>query len=271
MRKSLLLTILALLMSVVANAAPVKFKGLWYNLDRESHTAEVCSSQDGTSYSGDIVIPETVTSSSEPYTVTRIGDDAFSVCKGLTSVVIPETVTSLGGGAFWCCSNLVSINQVDGVNNLPNGIRDIGWVAFEGCGITSITIPTSLSYLPCRLFSECPLTSIYIPANITGIDPETFRGCPYITSIKVSPLNEYYDSRNDCNAIIETSTDELNTGCENTIIPEGVKVIAGDAFCGRVGLTSINIPSSVKIIKEPSQYLHRCEAAQLLRFCMCRL
>lgn len=233
-----------MLLPMTASANPVKIGDLWYNLNDESHTAEVCSSLDGTSYSGSIVIPETV----EGYTVTSIGGWAFSECRNLTSVVIPETVTSIGEGAFWCCSNLVSINQVDGVNHLPNGITDIGWVAFEGCGISSITLPTSLSFIDGRMFSECPLTSIYIPANITSIHPEAFRGCPYITSIKVDPLNEYYDSRNNCNAIIQTSNNELNTGCENTIIPDGIEKIAGDAFAGRVGLTAINIPSSVTAI-----------------------
>lgn len=244
MKNLFLFVLLSLLLPMTASANPVKIGDLWYNLNDESHTAEVCSSLDGTSYSGSIVIPETV----EGYTVTSIGGWAFSECRSLTSVVIPETVTSIGEGAFWCCSNLVSINQVDGVNHLPNGITDIGWVAFEGCGISSITLPTSLSFIDGRMFSECPLTSIYIPANITSIHPEAFRGCPYITSIKVDPLNEYYDSRNNCNAIIQTSNNELNTGCENTIIPDGIEKIAGDAFAGRVGLTAINIPSSVTAI-----------------------
>jgi hypothetical protein len=244
-----------LLLPLLANADEVKINGLWYNLNEDNYTAEVINSQDGISYSGSIVIPETVISNNKTYTVTRIGYNAFCDCTSLTSVVMPETITSIAQGGFARCSNLNSINKSDGVNHLPNGITSIGWVAFEGCGITTITLPSSLNYIDGRVFSECPLTSIYIPVNITNIHPEAFRGCPYITSIKVSPLNEYYDSRNDCNAIIETSTDVLNTGCENTIIPAGVKEIAGDAFCGRVGLTSINIPSSVKIIKEPSQYL----------------
>ena len=244
MKNLFLFVLLSLLLPMTASANPVKIGDLWYNLNDESHTAEVCSSLDGTSYSGSIVIPETV----EGYTVTSIGWWAFSECRSLTSVVMPETITSIGEGAFWRCSNLTSINYESGINHIPNNVSFIGWVAFEGCGISSITLPTSLSYIDGRMFSECPLTSIYIPANITSIHPEAFRGCPYITSIKVDPLNEYYDSRNNCNAIIQTSNNELNTGCENTIIPDGIEKIAGDAFAGRVGLTAINIPSSVTAI-----------------------
>ena len=83
-----------------------------------------------------------------------------------------------------------------------------------------------------------------IPSNVAFIGEDAFVYCKF-DGIVVDPENPNFDSRNDCNAIIETSTNELLTGCKNTAIPNTVTAIGNNAFKGITGMTSIEIPDSV--------------------------
>ena len=185
---------------------------------------------------------ELVTELVIPNGVTSIGDCAFYNCSGLTSVTIPNSVTSIGEDAFSGCSSLTSVT-------IPNSVTSIGWYAFSGCdGLTSITIPNSVTSIGNQAFSGCDgLTSITIPNSVTSIGYIAFWGCSGLTSVVVAEGNYVYDSRDNCNAIIETSTNTLITGCKNTVIPNSVTSI-GAAFWGCSGLTSITIPNSVTSI-----------------------
>ena len=152
--------------------------------------------------------------------LTSIGERAFDWCTGLTSVIIPNSVTNIGFGAFRDCSSL-----------------------------TSVTIPDNVSSIDTYAFMSCErLTSVTIPNNVTSIGSEAFSGCSGLTSIKVESGNTKYDSRNNCNAIIETNTNILITGCMNTIIPNSVTTIGDFAFYKCSGLISVNIPNSVTSI-----------------------
>jgi len=152
--------------------------------------------------------------------VTSIGSYAFYDCRGLTSVTIGNSVTSIGNYAFDGCSGLTSIT-------IPNSVTNIGDYAFDGCsGLTSITIPNS----------------------VTSIGYGAFSGCRSLTSISVDNGNEEYDSRDNCDAIIETASNTLIAGCKNTTIPNSVTSIGYRAFYGRKGLTSVTIPNSVTSI-----------------------
>ena len=184
-----------------------------------------------------------LTSITTPNSVTRIGDYAFARCSGLTSVTIPNSVTSIGNEAFWECKGLTSAA-------IPNSVISIGVSAYSGCNeLTSVNIANSVTSIGTSAFSYCSgLTSITIPNSVTSIGNGVFEYCPYITSIKVEEGNEKYDSRNNCNAIIEKETNTLIAGCENTIIPNSVKCIGHSAFAGCKGLTSIIIPNSVTSI-----------------------
>ena len=167
-----------------------------------------------TDYNGGITIPSTANG----YKVTRIGSWAFNWCGGLTSVNIPETVTSIGYQAFIG----TSIREID----LPNSLERIEDFAFQCC---------------------YNLISIFIPKNVTSIGYGSFEGC--LNSMVVDSDNPVYDSRDNCNAIIKTATNELIKGCKNTIIPKTVTKIGILCFshCGN-GFTSIVIPESITSI-----------------------
>ena len=92
------------------------------------------------------------------------------------------------------------------------------------------------------------LTSIDIPDSVISIGNYAFRGCSGLSSITVYNNNTAYDSRNNCNAIIETSTNVLILGCKNTVIPNTVTSIGDSAFYGATNLISIDIPNSVTSI-----------------------
>ena len=175
-----------------------------------------------------------------PFSLTKIGDYAFYGCSGLKSITIPNTVTSIGESAFCICSGLTSLA-------IPNSITKISNQTFSGCsGLTSVTIPNSVTEIGPWAFSGCKgLTKLNIPNSVTLIEISAFGSCDNLASINVESGNKVYDSRDNCNAIIETSTNTLVSGCKNTIIPNSVTEIGKFAFIGCSGLISITIPNSI--------------------------
>ena len=180
--------------------------------------------------------------------ITGIGESAFEYCTSLTSITIPNSVTSIKTRTFWSCTGLTSVT-------IPNGVTSIEWGAFYDCtGLTSVTIPNSVMSIGGEAFSGCTgLTSITIPNSVTSIGFMAFSGCTD-TSIIVESGNTTYDSRDNCNAIIETTTNTLVQGCNTTIIPNSITSIGDYAFYSCTGLTSISIPNSVKSIGEGAFY-----------------
>ena len=143
----------------------------------------------------------------------------------LESIIIPEGVNSIRPENFYECNSLTNII-------IPNSVTSIGDEAFWGCtGLTSVTIPNSVTSIGYAAFCNCKgLTSIEIPNSVTSIGDEAFWGCSSLTSVVVANGNTVYDSRDNCNAIIETATNTLIVGCQNTTIPNSVTSIEGDAF-----------------------------------------
>ena len=238
------LLLLALLLPATANAYDFEVDGIYYEFYGNNATVtDADGNWDTPDYSGDVTIPETVTYNGMTYSVTAIGDGAFFCCSGLNSVNIPNSVTLIGYNAFEGCSGLTSVT-------ICNSVTQICGAAFAGCsGLTSVIIPNSVTSIGYAAFSGCSgLTSISIPNSVYYISEDAFNGCSGLTSITVEGDNSEYDSRDNCNAIIKTSTNTLVTGCMNTVIPNTVTSIGNYAFYGCSGLTSINIPNSVTSI-----------------------
>ena len=182
-----------------------------------------------------------------PNSVNTIGDYAFQKCRGLTSISLGNSVSTIGNYAFYDCSGLT------GELNIPNSVTSIGYSAFYNCsGLTGeLNIPNSVTAIGGGAFSYCRgLTSLIIGSSLNSIGTTAFQGCSGLTSINVNNSNTFYDSRENCNAIIETASNSLIYGCKNTMIPNTVVRIDSYAFCQCYGLTYIDIPSSVSTIGE---------------------
>ena len=135
-------------------------------------------------------------------------------------------------------------------------MTDIGDNAFENClNLTSLSIPNSVKNIGKQVFKDCSsLTSIIIPNSVTNIEPGIFMNCNNLESIIVDNYNPNYDSRNNCNAIIQKGSNTLVAGCKNTAIPNSVTCIGERAFWKCSGLTTIEIPNSVTKIDDSAFY-----------------
>ena len=248
--------------------------GINYRFDEDNLTAEVIKMKNG--YDGDIIIPETVVFNEASYLVTSIGKMAFFCCESLKSITIPDGVTSIGNEAFGHCSSLTSIV-------IPESVTSIGESAFDDCssltaikvaegntvfdsreecnalihtathslirGCQNTIITNSVTSIQSDAFYGCSsLTSITIPNSVTNIGYGVFSGCSSLTSIVVAEGNTVYDSREKCNAIIDTATNTLIYGCQSTIIPDSVTSIGDKAFDRCESLAAITIPNSIQSI-----------------------
>ena len=157
-------------------------------------------------YSGDIVIPESVTAGST-FSVIAIGRKAFFECEKLSSIVIPESVTKIGGQAFYGCKALKKVT-------IPNSVTSIGDSVFFNCSaLTTVTLPNSVIDIGKYAFYYCSsLTTVIIPKSITRIDDAAFYMCKSLSDFT---------------------------------IPNSVTSIGNSAFCGCMGLTFVNIPDEV--------------------------
>lgn len=132
---------------------------------------------------------------------------------------------------------------------IPDNVVEIGESAFSGTGITKINLPDGLKKIGNKAFSKCTkLQSLTIPASVSEIGKEIFGSASNITKISVDKNNQKYDSRANCNAIIETATNTLIFGCGKTLVPKDVTKIGDYAFSGCKNLVEIKLPDSVTSI-----------------------
>ena len=279
-----ILLCLCMFASINAFAEAVEIDGIYYNLVTKIKEAEV-TKKPGT-YSGTVNIPGTFTYNGVTYSVTSIGEGAFSPSLQMKSISIPNTVTSIGTQAFYGALNLTKvivsdvaawcgIKFADGMANplhyarhlysdetteiknliIPNSVTSIGDYTFRGCSyLTSITIPNSVKSIGRQAFADCQgLSSVTIPNSVTSINGGAFEGCSKLKKVIVQDIAAWCGisfSSSSANPLYYTKhlySDET-TEITNLIIPNSVTSIGDYAFNGCSGLTSLNIGNSVKSI-----------------------
>ena len=265
--RSFFVTMFALLISATVfahdieavNADGVTIYYAWINDSTELAVSYRTVSHGGGSYSiyheyyGSVVIPESVTYNGITYGVTSIGSDAFQSCSGLISVTIPKSIKTIGHSVFYGCGNLASIivdaenPKYDSRDNCNAIIETNTSTLIVGCKNT--TIPLNVTGIGQNAFEGCSdLASVTIHAGITSIGRGAFSECANLTNITVDPENTKYDSRDNCNAIIETNTNTLISGCKTTSFPNNLSSIGEYAFYHCLGLRSVEIPDNVRNI-----------------------
>jgi len=209
--------------------------------------------------------------------IEEIHDKSFMGCANLKTISIPSSVRSLGNGLFLYCISLDSIiidkqnptfDSRDGCNavvrtgdntllygckstNIPSSVETIDTYAYNGCMIKEVDIPTGVKRINRAAFFDCPLLErIHLSSSVEEIEHEAVIKCPNIVSITVDVDNENYDSRGNCNAIIDKWQEELILGCSFTDIPTGVSTIGEYAFRDCMNLYSIIIPEGVDYIED---------------------
>ena len=221
-----------------------------------------------------------------PDCVMSLGSDVFDKCSSLESVHLGSGVTWLGDNCFAGCSKLATVNFPSSLENigescfagtaltsvvLGDNIIELDKYCFNGCtSLTSVVFGKSpivvrdLTFWECTslssvdlggvsgiessAFGRCPsLMSLFIPKTVTQIEKGFFYEGNYLRRLSVEAGNPVYDSRGDCNAVIETATNTLVLGCATTVIPNSVTTIGWDAFKSSQ-LRSIVIPQGVTCI-----------------------
>lgn len=230
----LLLTALPFFAAADIYAEDILVDGIYYNLNSTEKTAEVTSGKNRYSQK-EVIIPEQVTSGGITYSVTKIGDEAFSNCNSIKSVTMPNSITSIGNAAFYCCGWLKTVNMSD-------AITEIGDRAFyEDTEITSISIPKTVSHIGSAAFQSCNgLTEVHIT------DLAAWCGIEFL-DVTSNPL---LSSRYDTNFYLYLNGEKVT----DLVIPESVTSIGNDAFPCYRNLKSVTIPKSVTSIGEGAFY-----------------
>ena len=218
-----------------------------------------------------------IPSSYENLPVTHIAANAFSKCSEIEEIMIPDSITVIEENAFTGCDSLEKIS-VDKANDIYNSIFDcnaviktssktlivgtsntvipeivesIGNSAFKGRkGLTKVELPKNVVSIGNEAFANCSnLTSFTLTKNIIALGDKIFAGCTSLSSLKVEEANIKFNSRNNCNAIID-SNNKLLYGCSSTVVPSDVLEIGSNAFYGINRLSEMVLPNSVTSIGE---------------------
>ena len=187
-----------------------------------------------------------------PSTLEKIGNFAFYGCQNsfYEDIILPESLTEIGDGAFNNCGLNFYENKKLVCNN---NLLKIGSSAFSGTNLTEIHLNEGLQAIGDSAFHNTDISSVNIPASVKSIGGAILRDCSSLTTITVDENNTVYDSRNNCNAIMKTATDELIQGSINTVIPDDTLILGSYAFW-YIPITEITLPEGLLTIKGNAIY-----------------
>lgn len=208
----------------------------------------------------EVVIPSSIKYGKYEYDVIGIGKYAFCRCVGYETVAIPETVRYIDVGAF-SDSTLRTITIPDSVTRierhafsdcsmlsdirLPSYLKSLEECLFKDCRkLSSIIIPDSVETIHTGVLSGCErLKLVTIPKNVRNIEGGMFN--EFIDTIIVDVNNSVYDSRDNCNAVIETATSTMIVGCNTSTIPPNIICVGNDVLSQNRGLESIILSDGI--------------------------
>lgn len=230
--------LMAVIVSVVAQAAGTTLDGLCYNLDAEKNTATVTHLLDSDGYNypelkGAVTVPSTVTIDEVSYTVTAIGTSAFADCEGIESVTLPVTVTSVGNYAFSGCLNLRSIT-------LPGTLTEIGISAFSGTSITEVELSGDITAIKSGTFAGTELERVKLPATVEVIGEKAFAGCANLREVVLGDLL----------VSIANGAFERCAALETIEFPSSLRSIGNRAFDGCKALARIDLKGVTAVGEE---------------------
>lgn len=273
MKRIYLLTIIFFI-SLMVRAINVEIDGIMYSINVKTGLTEVVANLYH-QYKGDIVIPEAITYEGKEYTVTAIGESAFSQ-RDITSITFPNSITSIGRAAFYCCSLLDSVV-------LPEKVTVIGDMLFANCtSLRQVVIHEGLTLIDNSAFNCCySLESLIIPNSVTRIEDWAFAGCKGLTYVEMSRGLTYVGSGafsdcgalntviipdlsswsminfgdNNANPLTTTKTLKINNEeIRDLVIPDDVTYIGDNAFRGCTNITSVTMGENVTKIGTSAFY-----------------
>lgn len=255
MKRILFLLSVALLCILSINAYDFEVDGIYYRYQYKYENESVVSVTKGdVRYSGNVIIPDSVTYNGTTHRVGSIGDSAFAY-SAVQSVTIPNSVERIFDKAFMWCFDLISVN-------IGQSVYRIGEGAFYRCiKLQSVTIPDKVHDLDDRAFSNClALTSVTIGSAMFNFGVGAFAGCTNLTTVNFNAVQCKGLAKSDYLWFNECPLSTLNfgegvkkipssiaynqKGLTSVTLPNGVTSIENHAFAGS-GLTSVSIPNSV--------------------------
>lgn len=197
----------------------------------EGNTVELVSAKAANVYSGDFVVPETVTYNGKTYHVERIGFKAFLDCTELTSIKMHDNMTTVQNKAFVGCSSLKDVV-------FPSSIKGIGDESFNGCtSLTHVTIPSGLDYLGSHIFEGCTGLASVVAGTLSQL---IFVRC---TNLKSVELKEGITS-------IPQGAFSRCASLTGIDLPNSLTSLAWSSFSGCSSLERITIPANVSELGE---------------------
>lgn len=260
--KKLLVTLMILVgFALQASAYDFEVDGLYYKIQVYTETPEVyvvhCAQPGWNCYSGDVVIPETVTYDGVTYTVTEIGSFAFRDCVDLTSVTFPTTMRYIKDRAFMGCTSLYDIHIPSTVTRIhARAFENTGWYDLQPDGrplyldgwclgykgeepLVDLTIDKqTLKVADAAFYENETLVSVTLPNTVISIGTHAFAFCPELRYFDFGPSIQ----------VIEGNAFYSCTNLEDFTLPETVTKIGSWAFCGCRSLYHLNLPNSITTI-----------------------